>query len=314
MSAVSDRPRQVTGVNPISEPEIEYFDVDESYLTLGDVSFRGGNTLDLVVGLESGACARASDPDGRFYTIADRGPNINCSDAPSVTGLSVEAMYNGDGGGKIFTNPGYTPSIYTVRLDAQTPSNTAMVTETIPLKDSDGHDITAISNPLEVTSTEAAYSINGNRIPYDPNGMDTEGVVRLEDGTFWIGEEYAPSIAEARPDGRIVERHVPAGVEQDLSEATYPVTPSLPAVWRRRKMNRGIESLGLMPDGTTLVFAIQSPLANPDVETSESSRNIRIATFDTERGAVGSEYLYRLDRPDTFERDNTKPLHRAMSG
>jgi len=290
--------------SPITDPKIEFFDVDESYLSLGDVTFRGGNTLDLVVGLGSGAYARDDEPDDRFYTIADRGPNINCSDAPAVADRSVESICGDDTGGKIFTNPGYTPSIYTVRLDSMAPSQTAAVTETIPLKDSDGHDITAISNPLESTSTEGAHSINGNRIPYDPNGMDIEAIVRLQDGTFWIAEEYAPSIAHVAPDGRVLDRHVPQGVDEDLSDATYPVTPSLPAVWRRRKLNRGIESLGVLPDEESLVFAIQSPLANPDVATSESSRNIRIARFDVDRNAVTEQYLYRLDRPRTFARDN----------
>ncbi|MFU1782039.1 esterase-like activity of phytase family protein [Haloarcula japonica] len=288
----------------IDDPEIEFFDVDESYLTLGDVTFRGGNTLDLAVGLGSGACTRDMDPNDLFYTIADRGPNFNCSDAPSVANKSVDSLCDGNSGDKIFTNPGYTPSIYTVRLDTGGPSNTAMVTDTIPLKDSNGNNITAISNPLEVTTTEGAYSINGNQIPYDPNGMDIEGVVRLSDGTFWIAEEYGPSIAEVRTDGRIIARHVPTGVDEDLADATYPVKPSLPAVWRRRKLNRGIESLGVSPDESRLVFAIQSPLANPDVETSESSRNIRIATFDPAAGEMGDQYLYRLDLPETFERDN----------
>ncbi|WP_424004142.1 esterase-like activity of phytase family protein [Haloarcula salina] len=293
-----------TGANAISDPDIEFFDVDESYLTMGHVTFRGGNTLDLVVGLGSGACTRDADPEDLFYTIADRGPNFNCSDAPSVADRSVESLCAGNSGDKIFTNPGYTPSIYTVRLDSGAPSNTAVVTETLPLRDSDGNDITAISNPLEVTTTEGAYSINGTEIPYDPNGMDIEGVVRLADGSFWIAEEYAPSIAEVSPDGRIVARHVPEGVHEDLADATYPITPNLPAVWRRRKLNRGIESLGVTPDESQLVFAIQSPLANPDVETSESSRNIRVGTFDPAAGEMGEQYLYRLDRPDSFERDN----------
>ena len=287
-----------------SDPEITFFDVDESYLTMGNVTFRGGNTLDLVVGLGSGAFARRSDPEDQFYTIADRGPNFNCSDAESVAGKSAEELCDGDSSGKIFTNPGYTPSVYTVRLNNTAPSDTAMVTETIPLQDSDGHDITAISNPLDVTTTEGAYSINGNQISYDPNGMDVEGIVRLDDGTFWIAEEYGPSIAEVHADGEVLNRHVPEGVAEDLSEATYPVTPSLPAVWRRRKLNRGIESIGITPNESTFVFAIQSPLADPDVETSESSRNIRVATFDVESAAVENQYLYRLDRPKTFERDN----------
>jgi hypothetical protein len=28
----------------------------------------------------------------------------------------------------------------------------------------------------------------------DPNGTDSEGLVALEDGGFWVGDEYGPSL------------------------------------------------------------------------------------------------------------------------
>jgi hypothetical protein len=45
-----------------------------------------------------------------------------------------------------------------------------------------------------LSNTEVAYDTAGNPLPFDPEGLDTEALVRLNDGTFWLGEEYAPSL------------------------------------------------------------------------------------------------------------------------
>ena len=31
-------------------------------------------------------------------------------------------------------------------------------------------------------------------LPKDPNGYDSEGLVALKDGTFWVSDEYGPFI------------------------------------------------------------------------------------------------------------------------
>ncbi|MCO8254839.1 esterase-like activity of phytase family protein [Haladaptatus sp. AB618] len=287
----------------ITNARVEVTSLDMSGLSLGHVTFRNGSTrgktLDLFVSPGSGAAAPADGSTDRFYAVGDRGPNIHHDDAKEVTGLDP-SFFGDQSGGKIFTNPGYTPSIYEIELGHGTPR----VVNTIALADTDGHDITAISNPLTVTATEVAYSMNGARIPYDPNGMDVEAVAQLTDGTFWITEEYAPSLAHVAADGRILDRIVPAGVDADLADATYPVTGDLPAIIRRRKLNRGIEGFGVTPDESAIFFALQSPLANPDVHTSNTSRNVRIFRFDLASKSVTDEYLYRLDLPGTFEKDN----------
>ncbi len=287
----------------ITNARVEVTSLDMAGLSLGHPTFRNGSTrgktLDLFDSPGSGAAAPADGSIDRFYAVADRGPNIHRSDAKAVTGLDP-SFFGDQSGGKIFTNPGYTPSIYEIELGHWGPR----VVNTIALADTNGHDITAISNPLTVTDTEVAYSMNGARIPYDPNGMDVEAVAQLTDGTFWISEEYAPSLAHIAADGEILDRIVPAGVDADLSNATYPVTGDLPAIIRRRKLNRGIEGFGVTPDESAIFFALQSPLANPDVHTSNTSRNVRIFRFDLASKSVTDEYLYRLDLPSTFKKDN----------
>ena len=100
------------------------------------------------------------------------------------------------------------------------------------------------------------------QLPYNVNGLDTEGLVRLKNGDFWVAEEYSPSILKVDPSGKVVKRFVPQGLE--LPGADYPIVEALPAVYGKRKINRGFEGLALSPDEKTLFLVLQSPLLNPD--------------------------------------------------
>ena len=161
------------------------------------------------------------DPADEFYALTDRGPNIDCSASEKITGIPTAQACAGDDKAKLFPRPDFVPSIVKVKLNDD---GTFVTTEWIPLKDAAGKTITGLSNPLKAAKTEAAFDKDGKQLPLDPNGLDTEGLVRLKDGTFWIGEEYGPSLVHVAADGKIIERLVPAGLEGDLSGATYKVT------------------------------------------------------------------------------------------
>jgi hypothetical protein len=107
-------------------------------------------------------------------------------------------------------------------------------------------------------------------------------------------------------DGRILERLVPHGVAKQLVGATYPVTEVFPAVVAKRKLNRGFESVAASPDGKFLYVALQSPLANPDNDAYKKSRNVRIFKLDVDSKTIIGEYVYVLDTPDTFKKDNER--------
>ena len=66
-------------------------------------------------------------------------------------------------------------------------------------------------NPLKTATTENAIDGTRQAAAARVNGIDAEGIVRLADGTFWIGDENGPSIAHFAADGRMIARHVPAG-------------------------------------------------------------------------------------------------------
>ena len=265
-------------------------------IPLADVPFASGKTLKLTHGIGSGAFRLSSDPEGVIYTLSDRGPNIDCKDDEKLIDADICQS------GKIFPTPDFTPSIYKYKIT----SDSAELIERITLKDDKGHDITGLPNPFVTTGTEQAFDTNTNAIPYDPSGVDTEGIIKLSDGTFWLADEYAPSIIHAASDGKILERLVPAGLEKDLTGAGYNVSGTLPAILMKRKLNRGIESIGVSPDEKYLFFAMQSPLANPDKKAYKASNLVRIFKMELHEQEIVGEYVYKMEKPDVYLKDNEK--------
>ncbi len=268
------------------------YPMEKFNVKLGTATFRNGHVLDATYGLGSGAFHYKGDAADTVYIITDRGVNIKCKDDEEIVGMDICEK------GKIFPFSEFTPLI----IKAQFTADTITVKEIIELKDRDGKKISGISNPLSNFS-EIAYDMDGKEMAYDPNGLDVEAVMRLSDGSFWLSEEYAPSLVHVAADGKIIKRLVPAGLEGDLSGATYDVEGSLPAILAKRHANRGIESIAISPDEQTLYFAMQSPLDNPDYG---KTRNLRLYAMNIDNPVDIKEYLYRIDLPDSFDRDNEK--------
>ena len=290
-------------------PEEPDFSLSEGSFTLsrslGDVVFTkdgvSSEPLSLDVGFGSGAYHRPGDSSDIFYTVTDRGPNIKCKDAGNVFGIEDFCPVDGD---KIFPQPAFTPTIYKLQLGKNSKGVYAYkVLEEIPLKNASGINITGLTNGLDVTDTEVSIGANGEHIAFDNEGLDTEALVRLNDGTFWLADEYGPSLIHVAADGQIIKRVVPETVAADLSDADYPVSGFLPDILKMRKLNRGIESLALSPDESYLYFSMQSPLANPDKGAYSSSRYVRLFKLALTNGDIASiegEYVYRLDTADSF--------------
>jgi hypothetical protein len=274
----------------------------DAKLQLGKVEFAGGKTLDLTIGIGSALFHMPGDPADEFYALTDRGPNIDCSASDKITGIPIDQACAGDDKAKLFPRPDFVPSIVKVKLNED---GTFITTEWIPLKDAAGKTITGLSNPLKAAKTEAAFDKDGRQLPFDPNGLDTEGLVRLKDGTFWIGEEYGPSLVHVAADGKIIERLVPQGLEGDLSGASYTVTGALPAILMKRQLNRGIEGLAIAPDETALYTIVQNPLANPDADAYKKATATRILKLDLKSRQVVGEYVYTLDPAESFKNDKS---------
>jgi Esterase-like activity of phytase/Bacterial Ig domain len=214
---------------------------------------------------------------GEFYGLTDRGPNVD-----------------GPGGEKILPLPSFDPAIGRFRLTG----TKAVLEQTIPLREADGTPYTGRVNP-EATTGEKLVDLDGRPLAPDASGYDSEGLVALPDGGFWVSDEYGPYITRFDRNGRATRR---------LS----PFDGSLPRELANRVPNKGMEGLTITPDGRTLVGIMQSALQQPDVTAKPASvTTLRIVTYDLRTRAM-HEYVYLLDDP----RDNSGAVSEitALSG
>lgn len=234
----------------------------------------------LLGGVGSGLWRNANDPANEFWMITDRGPNgqIRVNDVNRRT----------------FPIPEYTPLILNVRVEGES----IKILQTIPIIGQSGKGVTGLSNLDKID--EIPYTFDAKtELTYNVNGMDLEGIVRTKDGGFWVVDEYSPSIVRVGKDGKVIKRYVPQGLK--LSGTDYPVAETLPAIFAKRKGNRGFEDVAISGDEKTLYIALQSPLSNPDRKVGDPSRNTRIIAFDIASEKITAEYAYRFDAARDFD-------------
>src|SRR4051794_4004300 len=172
---------------------------DDTLLRIGPYAFEGGKTLNLTVGIGSSAFRRIDDPPNVLWMLGDRGPNIECKDMKAVAGVELGCREIKNS--RVYPAPSYAPSIYRVML---LDDGTFRVTDVITLKDRDGHPLNGMPLPLRTASTETPLDGTGKALQQDVRGIDAEGLVRLAEGSFWVGEENAPSLAHFSADGRMI--------------------------------------------------------------------------------------------------------------
>lgn len=270
-------------------------------LPLGVVTFPNGKAINLTLAMGSAAFRAQGDALGRVWLLTDRGPSIGCEDAKRVIGLEPDQLCAGDKAGRIYPLPGFVPSIYGVDIGID---NIARINVYLPLKGRSGKPVSGRPGPASAPAkAEATFGTDGKPLAPDPSGIDPEGFVRLQDGSFWLADEFGPSLIEVAPDGAILRRLVPANAAADFKDADYEVVPALPSGLRLRLPGRGLEGLAISPDERFLYTAMQSPLANPDVEASRVSRNLRIWKFERASGRLVGSYFYELDEPAAFRAD-----------
>ncbi len=254
--------------------------------------------VELVRGVGSGLSLRAGDPPGRMWSVGDRGPNVKAPFAVARYGLTGLAGLSEVAGAKIMPCPDIGPAIFELQLEG----DRVMCLRCLPLRDGNGRAISGL--PPASGLDEVAFDLDGRVTAPDPSGADSEGIIALADGTFWIGDEYGPSLLHAAADGTVLARWVPAGCEGMFAGAAIPVTGALPAIAAKRQFNRGFEALALSEDGAWLYLAFQSPLAHPDAEAHRRARHVRLWKLDAATGEVVAQYLYPFDDPARFRRDN----------
>ena len=234
------------------------------------------------------------DPRDEFWMITDRGPN---------------GQIAGDGKNRrTFWVPEFNPTILRVKTEGKA----IKILDAIPIVGQSGKPVTGLPNLKDVD--EAPYNYSAQELlPLNPNGLDTEGLVRTTAGDFWISEEYSPSIVHVDRTGKVIKRYIPEGV--NLEGTDYPVAKVLPSIYGKRKINRGFEGIALSVDEKTLYIVLQSPLLNPDRKTGDASRNTRVLVFDIPSEKVTAEYVYRFDVSKEFDPNpKNNPDEMKLSG
>ncbi len=245
---------------------------------------------------------------GWFYGVTDRGPNAD-DDGPL--------------GEKVFTDPTFNPQIGLFQLVG----GKAVLRKTILLKAPDGTAYNGLPNPVTKNAASAEktedlfgtqidptqlYTVPGTQpaIKLNPdNGYDSEGLVALPDGSFWISDEYGPFITHFDKNGKEIERLSPWGADTGFGLGNghnVDTLQPLPIELTLRTKNKGMEGLTVTPDGRTLVGIMQSALTVPDYGLGSNGKTVkpanvapvRIVTVDLKTKAI-HEYLYLLTNPAT---------------
>ena len=266
---------------------------------LADIALPSG-VMRLTRSLTSGLCRSPADDRQVFWGVGDRGPNIKPGAAASRYGAEQLRPLAALDGVKIMPLPRVGPAIARFRIVDQA----IVLEEVIELTDQRGRAITGLPVPGAAhAEQEPVYDLAGHPLGTDPGGADTEGIAAMPDGTFWIAEEYGPSLLRVDRRGRVLTRWVPQGQGHCFEDAGYPIEEKLPPLASARKLNRGFEAIAAAPDGSSVIVGFQSPLAHPDRQAHAHSRHVRIWELDGVSGDLIAEFVYPLDDPQSFLRD-----------
>jgi len=258
---------------------------------LGEVALPGG-TLRASIGLGSGLARRAGDPPGRVWALCDRGPNLKPPLALERYGVEAARALVGVDGAKILPFPAFAPAIHELQVDG----DSVRLLKVLPLHGGDGAPLNGLPLPGgPEAAMEPAFDLAGRPLGASPLGVDTEALVALADGGFWVAEEYGPSLLRVAPDGRVLSRWFPAGTGERWAAPGYAVADRLPADAARRRLNRGFEALALSGDESRLFVLLQSPI--------RGETGARLWTLDARTGATMAEHRYPFDPPASFRRD-----------
>jgi hypothetical protein len=205
--------------------------------------------------------------------------------------------------------PEYSPMILQVSLA----DGWLQLEQALPLVGSKtGKRITGLSNINKYDYTRFNWDATV-QLPFDPDALDPEGLVRTSAGDFWICEEFGPSIVHIDPGGRVLKRFVPAGwgPKVDAAAMDYELSRTLPGIFTLRQRNNGFEGIAIDKEETTLYVVLQCPLDNP-AGTGEVSRNTRILVFDIASETVVAEYAYGFEDVNVFDPENAEGAQDEM--
>jgi hypothetical protein len=143
------------------------------------------------------------------------------------------------------------------------------------------------------------FDLAGAALPADPGGADSEGLIALSDGGFWVGDEYGPSLLRLNGEGRLTHRWFPVG----CAEAGEAV---LPALAGRRQINRGSEAIAVSPDEKRLWLASRARSRTRMQRRTRRHATSASGSWTRPAGAVNAQFSLPAGRTESFRRDSEK--------
>jgi hypothetical protein len=166
--------------------------------------------------------------------------------------------------------------------------DTAKILETIRFKRADGTPFDG-ENPL---------LLNGN-VGVLGQSFDPEGFVVGRDGSFFVADEYGPSVYEFDKHGVFVRAFAtPANVLPKAAGGVLDFFNDRPTLKSGRQSGRGFEGLAINPSGSKLYAILQEPLAEEGSGDGRFSRNLRIVEYDIALGTSTKQFIYVTDSID----------------
>ena len=179
--------------------------------------------------------------------------------------------------------------LFDIVIDEQSaPVVKATLRETVLLTHRSGRPLIGAS-----AAFESARLVQGLR--FDPEAIRASGR-----GSFFVSDEYGPSIFEFDAHGKqIGELLIPAryGISKP---AANPDEELPPANTSGRYPNKGMECLAISADGETLFGLMQGPLFQDgalDANNKRVGRNLRLLEVQRRTGTT-REFVYPLEHPD----------------
>jgi hypothetical protein len=209
---------------------------------------------------------------GTLYMLPDRGYNISGTEdyRARLNKLTV-----------VFTPPADPQSM---PPEARQHTVEMTLADTMLFRDADGRPLTGLDPTVDsLRPAGGGFPV----MPQAPNGkisLDAEAVVLMDDGSFFIGEEYGPYIYHFSPDGRMLsairppEAFIPKRDGHDSFSSDNPGPGEPPETGRQN--NQGFEGVSLTPDGKYLVAVLQSATRQDGGNSPETRQTTRMLVYD----------------------------------
>ncbi len=183
----------------------------------------------------------------------------------------------------------------------------ATLVETMLLTDPAGEPLTAL-DPAEGGTRPSAGGFPD--LPLAANqhiSIDTEALVRMPDGSFFIGDEYGPYLYRFSAAGRMLaairppEAFIPRRNGKDHFSSNNPAAGAAPPEPKDpeigRQNNQGFEGVALTPDGRLLAATLQSATRQDGGTSLATRRYARMLYYDVadpDRPRLAREHVVPL--------------------